>query len=309
MRSLLVTMAVAVTLLSGCLSTEQDSFLLSQDKRVSVAENLTQEGRLADSLVQWQILQALHPRHPEIDFNIERLQIKITQRKAKLMKRLALLQKMPQDANKEERKVLMLKALALTPNDVTIKESLREMIWDKASEEASQKNQTIVKYIEDNQEKAQKSIELASYLEQGASFIESKKYVGLLQLADKLNEVSPDHIDVNRFKYTAYNSLGDGALNEKQYDAAIAHYENAIIFAGKQKKQNLIKKVADLRNLLAVGYFSRGQEAFIRQDLEEAIALYKQALAFDSSYQKAKQQLNRAQTMQANLLKIKRLQN
>jgi tetratricopeptide (TPR) repeat protein len=310
-------LAVCVVLgLPACTSTEPQSPLLNNERQ-SVASTLEQKNRLADALIQWRVIQMLDPSSTSAAANIRRLEGKIDKRVKQLKAELTNLEKEGEcakkscdisDENKNQRKTAMLNILALQPNNVEVKENLRSIIWDRALQDASEKTENIVKYFEENQRKAQKSIALVKLLEQGESFIESKKYKGLLQVAEKLEKSNPGHKDIQRFRFVALNSLGQQQLKSSQLVDGISYLEQAMTVATPAQKKSLQKQVAEVRQEEATSLYEEGLKVF-KQDLSKAIAYFKQALAIDSNMKKAQAQLARAEKIQSNLLRIRGLQN
>jgi len=300
--------AISMTMLLNACMTTSVVHTLENDQRVDIAQRLEDKGQLADALVQWQILSTLYPKEAVVQNQMARLQNLIDERKLSLVQILNDTSTSATGANSKARKRTLLQVLALTPNDQSIKESLRDIVWENAVEDATEKTETIVAYFEENQAKAQKSIELANLIEQGESFIESEKYNGLLQLADRLQEISPGHKNVKKYKFVALNNLGQEQLKNKKYVTAIDFFEQALDYSAASSQQKLNKQIAEIRENVAEQYFRQGQKAF-KQDLSEAISLFKQALEVFPAHAKANQQLGQAEKIQTNLQRIKRLNN
>jgi hypothetical protein len=292
-------------LLTGC-ATQQNQFLFNDDKRIALAQSLEQQGRLHDALIQWQIMQTLYPRQSNVGDERQRLENAITRQKQLLLQQLADYDDAASDNDIAAARTLKLKILALTPNDIAIKESLREIVWDDALEDVSEKTENIVKYFEENQVKAQRSIELTNLLERGKAFIKDKKFQGLLQLSDKLEALSPKHEKVNEFRYLAYTSLGEQQLQQNAPLLAIERYKQALPFAQPNDKQLLNKRLMEMRKSEAEAYYEQGLKMF-NQDLAAAITNFQTALELNPSHPKVKQQLLQAQRIQENLMKIQRL--
>jgi tetratricopeptide (TPR) repeat protein len=251
-------------------------------------------------------MQTLYPRQSNVGDERQRLENAITRQKQLLLQQLADYDDAASDNDIAAARTLKLKILALTPNDIAIKESLREIVWDDALEDVSEKTENIVKYFEENQVKAQRSIELTNLLERGKAFIKDKKFQGLLQLSDKLEALSPKHEKVNEFRYLAYTSLGEQQLQQNAPLLAIERYKQALPFAQPNDKQLLNKRLMEMRKSEAEAYYEQGLKMF-NQDLAAAITNFQTALELNPSHPKVKQQLLQAQRIQENLMKIQRL--
>lgn len=305
MKDRLLLLCIVALQITACAS-PQNQLIFDNDTRIALAKSLEQQGRLNDALIQWQIMQTIYPQQSKIRDEKQRLADAIAGQKAMLKQQLANYEESTSDANVAKARNLKLKILALTPNDIDIKESLRQISWDDALEDVSEKTENIVKYFEENQIRAQRSIELSNLLEQGQSFIKNKKFQGLLQLSDRLETLSPNHEQVNEFRYLAYKSLGDQQLQENAPLLAMELYEQALPFAQSNNRQSLQKRLSEMRKTEADIYYEQGLKMF-KQDLPAAIASFQTALELDPSHPRVKQQLLRAQRIQENLLKIQRL--
>jgi hypothetical protein len=302
MKAKLLALSLLAAALSGC-AVQSTTRIFADDPRVSIATSMEQQNQLADALIQWQILDTLYPYQTEIESKLDSLQQRITANKAKLQNQYS---KIEASDNNNAKQKLLLRMLALTPNDEKLKEALRDMVWDDALEEADEKTQNIVKYFEVNQQKAQKSIELANVLEQGDSFVASRKFTGLLQVADRLDNLSPGHEKVKVYKFTAFTGIAEQHMDAEEPMLAITSFNQALPYADSKSKQKIVKRVKQIRSEVSEEYFAEAQRVF-NQDLSLAISLYEKILEINPQHSRANRQLTRAQRIQENLLKIQKM--
>ncbi|WP_284218246.1 hypothetical protein [Agaribacter marinus] len=301
MKSLYLCLIMSFFLF-GCESTPEKQEAMA-DKRMRIAENLEQQGRWFDALIQWQILYTLYPEQQHISQEIDRLSQQIIKKKQFLKAQYAKIEKSDKTKAKKD---ILLGILAIAPNDPEAKEALRQMNWALALKSANAKTKTIVKYFEENQKKAQKSIELTNLLDQGEQFIKAGKYKALLQTADRLESKHPKHAKINHFRYTAYSQIGKQYQDNNDVETAIASYDRAAKYAPKNDDATLSRKILDLRQTKANEYYIEGKKLF-KHDLEKAIELFKRAKAIFPEHPKVMGDLVRAERIQKNLLKIKNL--
>lgn len=290
-----------ILLLGGCSSQySQNNAML--DARAPIAQKLEQQQRLADALTQWKILYTAFPNDPNIQAQITRIEMLISDQLIALFEQLDAAK---QKDNQQKIRTLYLKILALQPNNQIAKQELREFEWSDALDKADKKTEVINQYFAVNQAKARRAIQLNKMLEQAQQFTQDKKYNGLLQLADKFENEFPDRQEPTQYRVLAYTKLAEANVSKKELEAAIPLFEKAIA-ASQGKNKSLVKKAAKIKNNLSETYLSRGVQVF-KTDLDRAIEMFGLSLKYQPDNNVARQQLKRATTVRDNLNRIKKL--
>lgn len=290
-----------VALLNACSSNfVTDTSML--DSRVAIAKELEKQQRYSEALIQWKILQTAFPDDKKVNENVNRIERLISEQL------FSLFDQLDQSSNKrsqQKMRHIYLKILALQPNNKVAIEELRKFEWENAFEKAVEKTENIKKYFAASQMKAERSIKLNKFLEQGEQFSNDRKYNALLQLADKFELAYPEHDKPREFRLFAYIELAELKLKKNDKEGAIPLFEKAILIESKRKK-SLTKKNEELKNQLAKQYLTLGLKSF-KSDLNKAIEMFNESLKYKPKNNKARQHLMRATRVRNNLNRIKKL--
>ncbi len=278
----------------------------AEDQRVELAQRLEAEGLLADALFQWRVLRALYSNNNQINDEINRLNSLIQQRKQTLLTSLERIPTNRKESDAKKRQKILLKILALTPDDIKAKEALRDITWDKALEEASAKKQNIVKYLAENQRKARREIEISNLNEQGQSLIKSGKYQSVLQVAKKLEKLSPKHAQLKTLRSKAYLGMAKLEAKNGPTEKSIKYLEQAMTYMSKEESKKVSKQALSQKEALADGHFEKGLLA-IKRNVDQAVIHFQNAVAIYPQHARANKELQRAKVIQENLQKIKNM--
>lgn len=291
---------VLIALLGGC-SNNLVSHDYLKETRIPLAKKLEDEKRFAEALIQWRVLQTASPYDVSINAQISRVELVISDR---LLSLFGQLDETKSTDEKQKRKIY-LKILALTPNNSIAMEELREYEWQNALEKAVTKTETIKKYFAETQIKAEKSIKLSNFLNQGEQLSQDREYNSLLKLAEKFKVAFPESEKPTEFRLLAYTELAEKSLRNKDVKTAITFFDKAIEVDKKQNKL-LQTKNDRLKSKLSKKYMTLGLQAF-KKDLDKAIDMFTLSLKYQPNNSAARQQLQRATIVRDNLNKIKEL--
>ena len=275
------------------------------EQRRPVAKTLENKQRFAEALTQWKILQIAYPKDQIVNDHIRRLEFLISDR---VIHQLGILDNAKTVGDKKLERIVYLKILALEPSNEIAMHELRKFEWQFAIEEASSKTANINKYFVESQEKANISIQLTQYLEQGELFTDDKKYKKLLQLADKFEVAYPKHKQPNNYRILSYTKLGESQQQQKRPERTIEYYQQAIKTAALAniKLPVIQKKMVKLSESIANRYFNLANNVF-KSNLDEAIEYFELSLKYQPDNTKARQLMQRAIKVRHNLMKIKKL--
>ena len=293
-----------LVLCCSCSTNLADSRTLFE-QRSPIANSLEDKQRYAEALTQWRILQIAYPNNEVVKDHILRLEFLVSDR---VIQQLGILDKAKTSGNDELERKVYLKILALDPNNEIAMQELRKFEWKFAIQEASSKTANINKYFVESQEEAKISILLTKYLEQGEQFIHDKKYLRLLQLADKFEDAFSTHLQPNDYRILAYTKLGERQQKQNNTKEAIEYYQQALRIAALKgdKLPSIHKKTEELSETIANRYLKLANKVF-KTNLDEAIGYFEQSLKYQPNNVKTRQLLQRAIKMKQNLMKIQKL--
>lgn len=290
-------------MLNACVVTpfEESTFLTS---RQALANDLENQRRYADALVQWKILQLRYPQNEVVNNSTTRVAKLIQQKVFKLKESIS---SSKDDNNGRVNRLKALKVLALDPNDNQALNLLRDAEWEVAYEAASVKTAKIEeKYQEKHQEKlqiTQRDDELSRFISLAENYQVKQDFEGLLRTAEQFIAKFPKHQKALEFKYQALVNLGDEQLLNGQVEQAIAYFDKAIAVSdvdvlALRDRNNSIKRK------LSQKYYREGLK-LLKSNIDRSVELLQASLRFDPTSSKVKQKLLKAQRIQENLRKIK----
>lgn len=288
-----------LSMMSGCAINmmEENRFL---DSRVAMAKKLEHQNKLADALVQWNILRDIYPQNDYVKGQTERLSQIIQQSISELKGQLAGIEgeKIP-----NEDRIIYLKILALQPTNEFAHVALKRHEWELVDMAAELKTEKIKQLFDDNQQKAKVEIDIARYSEQADDFKQSQKYVSLIQVSEKFLQDYPNHNDAIQNIFSAYEGLGNNHHKAGRTEEAIGYFEQAAMLKGVDSSQ-LEKRIQTLRSTLSNDFYRRGMQVF-KSNIDRAVHFLKKSVRFNPDNYKAKRQLDRATKIQNNLKRIK----
>lgn len=296
MKAVLLIIPV-VTLLVGCNATSNQT-KSDSSTRAAITKDLIAQNRLADALQQSRILTLQYPHNPTFAEQALQIEKRIAQEK------YALLSTLSSRSNGTQTRIILLKALALDPNDTELKARLRKLTMQRELASATKKTTMIAKVFRKSSKEAESEIKLKRILLQIDEATALKNYSSLLNLAKELHGVAPSHPAIRSAQYIAYERVGSQLQKDGSYKQSIEYFEKAIKFASKSDKMILKRQIADIKRSRSNHYFLAAQKVF-KQDIEQAIDYLQKSLSFDKRNAKAKQQLNRAEKIQGNLKRIR----
>lgn len=280
---------------------EDNSFLTS---RQALANELEDQSRYADALVQWKILGLRYPQNQMVNHSIARVSELIQKKVFKLKKSLP---RKNGQGNGRANRLKALKILALQPNDPEALSLLREMEWEVAYEAASVKTAKIEERYQEKQQDTQRVDDLRRFISVAEKYHVEQDYEGLLSTADQFIRKFPKHQKAREFKYQALVNLGDDKFLNGQEEQAVAYFEQAIGVPGidvlaLRNRNNTIKRKLSLK------YYREGLKS-LKSNIDRSVELFQASLRFDPTSPKVKQQLLKAQRIQQNLRRINGVAN
>lgn len=302
--------------ISGCSSVFLQSAtpkLPPAKERIKLAKRYQRDGKLADALIQWKILNILSPENKEYI-----KQIKLT--KSRIKNRVEINVQAGKKAFKEGNfhaaKLKFLKALALDPDQSSLAFSyLRQLdeknVWEVQSakldklktkmEEAIKGKVRTTELKQSNMVlQAAASEEERYYFEMGKELLQQNNFVGAIAEIEKYLNSYPDDEQAKTYIAGAYKGAGIEFQKQGNLIKALAFYEKSQSY---QLNKNLDQDIKTLKGELADQYYKKAIRTY-RIDLGEAIEYLKTGLAYNPQYYDAKLLLNRLTKMQNNLKEI-----
>lgn len=297
------SLLILSTYLSACAANYSGTNITTHS-RFKIAYKLTEKEQLAQALTQWQILQLRFPDNTLISRHIRRIERQIEQQKMSLWSALDQAKGNNTSLNQEQDKKLLLKILALDPNDAKAQMSLRELSWQSELKKANKKTRVIKKLFKENDEKAKVEIAIASLSSKIETAILANDFPQVLVLVEQLAKASPKNKDLNSHRFTAFSGLAENSLKNGNKNDALVYLNKAKENAPTEEKQRLNTKIVELKRRESNRLSAAAQKVFM-QDITSAIGLLKEAVALDKTNAKAQQLLSRALKIEQNLKRIK----
>jgi tetratricopeptide (TPR) repeat protein len=292
-------LVVGLCILTAACSTrilQSDSMLTS---RQQLAVDFEQDKRLADALVQWQILQLAYPQNDMVVSNISRLSSLI---EGKVEKLISDINQRKGKSSSYNPQVDYLKVLALAPDNEIALTALRGMELKQAYQAASQKTAAIKNSYKVKQITTQKLNEVDSFQAQADSYQAQGQTQALLELIDVFLMKHPDHQGAMKYRYDSYVKLGERELATNKIEDAVEYFELALSVKGMDNKALLAKNNL-LKVELSKQYYLQGIQS-IKTNIDDAVVLFQSSVFYNPKNLKAQQQLNRASKIQKNLRRI-----
>jgi hypothetical protein len=297
--------ALALTLalsISAC-SSSPPLTNVTQEPRYKIANELSAKKQYAQSLHQWQILQLRYPNNNDVKNGMIEVKQQIEDEKKKLLNDLALAKRSNKKDSKQHENILI-RLLALNPNDNKIKESLRAMRWETELANANKKTSLLRRSFVENDKAAKQEIALSSILKRAKEASKKQDFEVLLTLMNELEALKSDHKLINDYRLNAYLGLAEKSVKSENTVEALQYFQTAKNYASGKKQRAIQSTIKELRETEANALFNEAQKIF-KQDIVKAIVLLEQAVTIDPSNARAKRLLLNAQRIQANLERIK----
>lgn len=292
-------LVVSLCILTAACSTgvlQSDAMLTSRGQQAIALE---QDKRLADALVQWQILQVAYPENDRVLSNISRVTSLIEGNVEKLLSTINQRRKQSRSYNP---RVDYLKVLALAPDNDIALAGLRDIELKLAYQAASQKTAAIKDSYKVKQITTRKLNEVDSFQERAERYQTQGQTRALLELTDIFLIKNPDHPQAMKYRYDSYVKLGEQELASNKIEDAVEFFDLALSVKGMDNK-TLLAKNKLLKVDLSKQYYLQGVQS-IKSDIDEAVVLFQTSVFYDPKNLKAQQQLNRASKIQKNLRRI-----
>jgi tetratricopeptide (TPR) repeat protein len=138
-------------------------------------------------------------------------------------------------------------------------------------------------------------VDVEERLAEGKSFFKAKKYEKALASAQRVLGVEPDSKEAIELKNVACFRLGKRLALKRKYPEALEMFIQV-----DEGYEGLEKAIADVNKDIAKQaetHYKRGVKFFLKEDLENAIAEWKETLALDPGHQKAKRDIDKAQRL------------
>lgn len=295
-RSYCVLIAFLLVGLSGCGTTPPesnvDAFVQAQRAGAEAAEA---QGDLATALTYWRSLAVLTPEDPEVDRRIRELNTKIDERVALALSRGNAAYKR---GDRRAGDASMMQALALRPGLEEALAPLRRSVSEVSHNRQAEK--VAAEYpepeeVEDEQEQEQEAMAVLERL------FEAGEYESVLTLGE--SESFDDRRAVRDFTLRAHVALADRARDEGKRDRELRHIGAAVALSDGEEA-TLLDRERQLRKSLSEEAYRRGL-GIMQSDLPQAIAQLERAVAYDPQNLAAREKLEQARKLKANLERIR----
>ncbi len=262
-----------------------------------LAQSYSQQGRLADALVQWKILRTIDPDNPAYERQESKLEDLIKSKTAEYLR--AGTTALEQD-DKATARSRFLATLAIDPANTQALEQLRKLEFDRVWH-------VQVAKLDKLQESAGRNSAGASeqerfYFELAALMYRQGDYGGAVREMQKYLNSYPGDAQAKKLMADSYAKLAATQREQGQLQNALSSLEQARRFGGDTAPVKK-KDESEVRNALANEYYEKGLR-LQRSDLAQAIESYEKALEYNPNHTKAQAKLRDAKRMQKNLKSI-----
>lgn len=261
-----------------------------------LAASYIEQGRYADALLQWKILNTLRPDDSRYATRLRQTQEQIATLATQHQRTgVSALDKGDFTTARHE----LLAALALDPTRVEVLDSLRRIEFDRVWRIQSAKLEKLK--VSEDRKTTNVGEQERSYLELGASMLREGDYTGAVREIQKYLNSYPSDAQAKKLISDAYAKLASQQRQQGMLHNALANVEQAKRFSTDSGANR--KAEQELRNSLADEYYEKGLRA-LRNDLKLAIESFEKALEYNPQHSKARTKLSDAQRMQKKLDEI-----
>lgn len=262
--------------------------------REKLAALYMEQGRYADALLQWKILQTLHPDDERYERQVEQTKEHIDKLAGQRYRLgIAALEKGDIPGARHE----LLATLALDPTHTAALENLRRTEFDRVWRIQTAKLEKL-KTAEDRKAPNVGEQE-RSYFELGTQMLREGDYPGAVREIQKYLNSYPNDVHAKKLISEAYAKLAAQQQRQGLLHNALGNIEQAKRFNATSNS----KTEKDVRSALANDYYEKGLRT-LRHDLKVAIEMFNKALEYNPQHAKAREKLTDAQRMQKKLEEI-----
>ena len=297
MRAYTLCIVISV-LMAGCAynGTEFQPFLY---ERQQMALQLEEDGRLAESLVQWHVLQQMYPEDAFVAEEKARVSQRIDARVEELRQ---YLKRAEAGGDEHSLQSTYLKILALQPDNQQAFLALRASEKGRADSAALLKATNIKRRHVAQKKKSKKSSDAQQFLLKANSLLSKDNLQGLLQLSEEYLRKYPASAKAQDFRYQALVALGNKELENNEPEEAVELFDMAMDINSADHSK-LAEKTAAIKRQLSNDYFRKGMRNFMT-DIAKAVEYLQASVFYNPMNLRAKEQLIKATRIQINLRKL-----
>ena len=287
------TTKVTKTPALATVATSSPASMQSHDK---LAASYAEQGRYADALVQWKILNTLRPDEARYATRVRQTEEQIATLATQHQRTgVSALDRGDFATARHE----LLATLALDPTRIDVLDSLRRIEYDRLWRIQSAKLDKLK--VSEDRKATNVGEQERSYLELGASMLREGDYTGAVREIQKYLNSYPGDPQAKKLISDAYAKLASQQRQQGMLHNALANVEQAKRFSTDTGTSR--KAEQELRNALADEYYDKGLRA-LRNDLKLAVESFEKALEYNPQHSKARTKLSDAQRMQKKLDEI-----
>jgi tetratricopeptide (TPR) repeat protein len=276
---------------------------LEQRER-EIAERLMQEGRWADAIPHWEVLELLHPDQPGYAKKLADAKSRAT---TAATEHLQQARQARQQGQSDRAFVLYLKVLSANPDNAEAAQALREIEQDSA------RRAYVGALSRGGNNEAMAGVRRGSNgppppsaggeLDSAIALLHQGDTAAAVQALESYVRKNPRDDLGKRTLQDAYVELSRQRSQEGKKEEALTYLEKAQALRDGKTNPGLARSIQALRKDIAEDCYQQGLRAE-RTDLNEAISAWEKTLKYDPDHPLAAQRLERAHRMQQNLRSI-----
>jgi tetratricopeptide (TPR) repeat protein len=278
---------------------------LEQRER-ETAERLMQEGRWAEAIPHWEVLELLHPDQPTYAKKLADAKARAGSAAAEHLQQARQAREQGQN---DRAFLLYLRVLSADPDSAEAAQALRDIEKDSARRayvgalSRGGNNEAMAGVRRGSNGPPPPSVAERGDLDSAIMLLHQGETVAAVQALEGYVRKNPRDDLGRRTLQDAYAELARQRSQEGKKEEALTYLDKAQALRDVKSNPGLARSIKSLRKELAEDYYQQGLRAE-RTDLSEAISDWEKTLKYDPDHPLAAQRLERAHRMQQNLRSI-----